>query len=160
MTPCCSQEQRRGEWWACCRPAGLRMCTLSQSSRPAAAAITSSIATCCWSEVQAHTLLGSPGVPVPSRACAVTAPALHSPTQAFVKAPCVLSVLCGTLLCRLQRARVRAVPAQHSWVALPGPLVAKLLDSQVQTPLLLKLTPVPAAGAPAAEGGSQPRQPS
>ena len=54
-----------------------------------------------------------------------------------------LPVVC---LLRLQRARVRAVPAQHSWVSLPGPLVSKLLDSQVQLPLLIKLMPVPAAG--------------
>lgn len=42
---------------------------------------------------------------------------------------------------RLQRARVRSVPAQHSWAALPGPLVSKLLDSQAATPLVLKLLP-------------------
>lgn len=47
---------------------------------------------------------------------------------------------------RLQRARIRAVPAQHSWAALPGPLVNKLLNDQVETPVVLKLTPVPGAG--------------
>lgn len=57
-----------------------------------------------------------------------------------------LAVLACMHVCRLQRARVRAVPAQHSWAALPGPLVSKLLDSQAQTPLVLKLVPAPTAG--------------
>jgi hypothetical protein len=49
---------------------------------------------------------------------------------------------------------VQVVPAQHTWVALPGPLVSKLLDSAAQLPLVLRLTPAAAASAPASSGSS------
>ncbi|WIA28210.1 hypothetical protein OEZ86_010771 [Tetradesmus obliquus] len=58
---------------------------------------------------------------------------------------------------RAARARISVVPAQHSWVALPGPFVSSLQGMEVQRPLVIRLT-VTSASAFARTASAYPRQ--
>eukprot|EP00775_Hariotina_reticulata_P002724 gene2724-3021_t len=55
----------------------------------------------------------------------------------------------------LQKARISVIPAQHSWVALPGPLVNSLLDTQMPMPLVLRLLVLPPPGLTQRSGSSR-----
>ncbi|WIA08137.1 hypothetical protein OEZ85_007593 [Tetradesmus obliquus] len=58
---------------------------------------------------------------------------------------------------RAARARISVVPAQHSWVALPGPFVSSLQGMEVQRPLVIRLT-VTSASAFGRAASAYPRQ--
>jgi hypothetical protein len=63
----------------------------------------------------------------------------------------------STLYCRAVRARITVVPAQHSWVALPGPFVSSLQGLDVQRPLVIRLTVIPGSGERATASRASPK---